>query len=303
MSELEPLWSKLVAKLNGWIEELVVMTPNIAIAVLVVAASAVLGRWVYAGAYRLLSRITHNEPISRLLATVARVMVIGIALFFSLDLLHLQKTVTSLLAGVGVVGLALGFAFQDIAANFMSGVLMALHRPFRVSDLVEVGGHRGRVKELSFRATTLETLDGLSVLIPNKEIFQNAIVNYTRTPTRRLEFSLGTAYGDDMTTVRTVVIDALQDVPHRDRARDVEVLFDAFGDSSINFSVLMWLDQSDELSHRRARSEAMIAIKRALDRASLTIPFPIRTLDFGADAVGGKRLDTMKLRVAHANAG
>jgi len=195
--------------------------------------------------------------------------------------------VTSLIAGVGVVGLALGFAFQDIAANFMSGLMMALNRPFRPDDQVEVAGHLGRVKGVELRATTIETLDGLSLLVPNKEVFQNSIVNYTSTPKRRLEISVGTAYCDDMEEVEQVVRDAVAQLEHRDPSKDIEVLFEEFGGSSINFSVLVWLSKSDQMTYRQARSEGMKAIKKALDAAGISIPFPIRTLDFGADAVGG----------------
>ncbi|HMJ16385.1 MAG TPA: hypothetical protein VK524_33455, partial [Polyangiaceae bacterium] len=134
----------------------------------------------------------------------------------------------------------------------------------------------------------LETLDGLSVLLPNKEIFQKAIINYTMTPSRRMDFKMGMAYCHDMEAVRRVVIEAVQDVPARDRARDVELFFDEFAESSIDFSVRIWLEQSDDRTLRNARSEAMIAIKSAFDRENLTIPFPIRTLDFDADKVGGK---------------
>lgn len=98
-----------------------------------------------------------------------------------------------------------------------------------------------------------------------------------------------------METVRRVVCDAVKSVPHRDDKRDIELFFEALGDSSINFVVRIWLCKSDEFSYQVARSEAMIAIKKALDAKKLTIPFPIRTLDFGADAVGGKRLDQMRL--------
>lgn len=220
-----------------------------------------------------------------------------VAVFFALGLLNLDKTVTSLLAGVGVVGLALGFAFQDIAANFMSGFIMALSGPFNVGDLVELSGHRGRVKSIALRATELETLQGLSILIPNKEVFQNSIINYTNTPNRRLDITAGTAYGDDMLRVRDVVIRAVQAVPGRDGKRDVELFFDQFADSSINFQVRIWLEKSDEPSYLHARSEALISIKSALDAAGLTIPFPIRTLDFGANVVGGVSLGQTDLRL------
>jgi small conductance mechanosensitive channel len=151
------------------------------------------------------------------------------------------------------------------------------------------------VLHVALRATEVETLDGLSILIPNKDIFQNPIINYTRTRQRRVDFSVGTAYADDMETVRRVVAKAVENVPDRDKSREVGVFFEGFGDSSINFLVHIWLDESSEMAFLKARSEAMIAIKRAFDENGITIPFPIRTLDFGAKVVGGTRLDALKV--------
>lgn len=302
MLNLEKLLTLLLDKLLGWVEALVVMLPNLLLAICVVLAASLASRYLAQGVVQVTFRVTRNEPISELLGTLARIATITAGLFFALGLLDLDKTVTSLLAGVGIVGLALGFAFQDIAANFMSGFIMAINRPFVVGDLVEVTGHRGHVRKIAMRASSIETLEGLSVLIPNKEIFQNAIVNYTNTPYRRMDLTMGTAYGDDMQTVQRVVVQAVQDVPHRDREREIQLMFNEFGDSSINFTLRVWLSQADQLSYEHARSEAMIAIKRALDRENLTIPFPIRTLDFGADAVGGERLDQMRLQVVRSQA-
>jgi small conductance mechanosensitive channel len=302
MPELQDLATKLIEKLSTWLEALVVMLPNIAVALVVVIASLFAARFAEQGIYRVVRRLSGNEPVSKLLGATTRFGVVLVALFFGLGLLKLDKTVTSLLAGVGVVGLALGFAFQDIAANFMSGFMMAVRRPFDVGDLVEVAGKRGRIQHIHLRASELQKLDGLSILIPNREIFQNPITNYTSTPNRRMELAVGTAYGDDLEKVRTVVIEAVQNLPKRNMERDVELFFTEFGDSSINFVVRVWLNQADEVTYFAARSEAMIAIKKAFDKKAITIPFPIRTLDFGADAVGGTRLDGMNLRVARATA-
>lgn len=294
MLQMTDLVDKLMAKLAGWIEGLIVMLPNLLLAAFVVLLFAVGSRWVESMVRQLLQRVSGNVPISQLMGRVSRVSVVLLGAFFALSLLRLEKTVTSLLAGVGVVGLALGFAFQEIAANFISGFMMALNRPFDVGDLVEVGGHRGRIRDIAFRATTLETLDGLSILIPNKDVYQNPIVNYTQTPLRRLELSVGTAYCDDMAHVKSTIEQALAELPQRRKSEPVQVLFHEFGDSSINSHVLVWLQQSDEASFRKARSEAMIAIKSAFDREGITIPFPIRTLDFGAAVVGGSRLDQLQ---------
>jgi small conductance mechanosensitive channel len=294
MLNITHVWSKLLSKVSGWLEAVLVALPNLLLAVAIVLAASWIARWVMKGVHGLSLRLSRNRPISTLLGTASRVAVIGIGVFSALGVLNLDKTVTSLLAGVGVVGLALGFAFQDIAANFMSGFIMAFNGPFDVGDLVEINGRFGRVKALELRATELETLDGLTVLMPNKDVFQNAIVNYTKTSNRRLDFVAGAAYSDDMEKVRAVVIEAVQNVPNRDQTRDVEVFFESFGDSSINFVLRIWLSAADQRSWLEARSEAMIAIKKAFDREHITIPFPIRTLDFGAKVVGGERIDEME---------
>jgi len=303
MPQLSQLMQKLQTRLVSWVEGAVVMLPNLLVAVLVLAVAIYIARWVDKLASRLMHRISGSRAIGDLLGTVARVAVTTLGLFVALGLLNLDKTVTSLLAGVGVVGLALGFAFQDIAANFMSGVIMAIRGPFAPGDLVEVSGHLGRVKNIALRASEIETLDGKSILVPNKDIFQNAIVNYTRTPARRMDLSMGTAYADDMPTVRETVLRAVQAVPDRLPNREPELFFDSFGDSSINFTVRVWLDKSDQKTFLNARSEAMIAIKAALDAAGLTIPFPIRTLDFGANVVGGETWSKRPLRIeSHSEA-
>jgi small conductance mechanosensitive channel len=291
-----PIGERMLARLNEWFETAVVMLPNLVVAVIVIGFGAFAARWVSKAVSSVLRRVTDNEPISELLATLARIATILVSLFVALGLLQLDRTVTSLLAGVGVVGLALGFAFQDIAANFMAGFLMALRRPFDVGDQVEIGGHHGAILRINLRSTELETLDGLWIMVPNRDVFQSPIVNYTHTPRRRLELEVGTAYGDDMEKVRDVILGAVHDVPLRDREREVEVFFNAFGDSSINSTVRIWLTESTQREYLHAKSEAMIAIKKAFDREGITIPFPIRTLDFGAGVVGGERLDQMRIR-------
>lgn len=98
-----------------------------------------------------------------------------------------------------------------------------------------------------------------------------------------------------METVRRVVLQAVAGIPHRDPTREAQVFFEGFGDSSIDFQVRVWLTQSNQQAFLEARSEAMIAIKRAFDAEGITIPFPIRTLDFGAKVVGGSSLDQLEL--------
>ena len=288
-------FEKLYDKFYGWFEGLVIMLPNIVAAIVVVGVFGIASIWIGKGTRKFLLRLSNNKPISDLLAAVIKIAVILVGLFIALGLLKLDKTVTSLLAGVGVVGLALGFAFQDIAANFMAGFIMALRRPFVVGDLVETADITGEVLSVELRATRLRTPDGLSVIIPNKDVFQNPIINYTLTKDRRIEVEVGVAYDSDLEQVRDTVMQALEDIPNRENSRKPECYYVGFGGSSINLVARLWLGKSSQKAYFQSRSEAVISIKKAFDAAGIAIPFPIRTLDFGAKAVGGESLQLSML--------
>ncbi len=285
-ASVDILWSKL----SAWTVGFIAMVPNLLLAALIIALGVVLSGIASRFLARILTRALHNESLARLLASLARVAFIALAMLGSLTLLHLDKTVTSLLAGVGVIGLALGFAFQDIAANFMAGFLMAAQRPFAPGDTVELAGKKCKVIRVELRATHAETLDGLSIMVPNKDVYQQPIINYSKTEFRRMELILGTGYDDDLETVQKVAMAAVGDIIHRDPEREPELFFTSFGDSSIQSQLRVWLLASSELALIQARSDAIIRIKKAFDGAGISIPFPIRTLDFG-DALGGEQID------------
>lgn len=294
----EKLVKSLSDKLLGWVEKLVTMLPNLVVATVVMVVFVLAARFIAIGVRRLIFRTSKNRPISDLLGGVARVTVIVLGTSIALGLLNLDKAVTSLIAGLGVVGLAAGFAFQDIASNFMAGFMMAMRRPFDVRDLVEIAGHTGTVLQIEMRATVLRTLDGLVITLPNKDVFQNAIINYTSTSERRMDLAVGVAYDSSLEQVIQITSDAGREISNRDTSREPEVLFQAFGESSIDLVLRIWLTRSDEGTYQAARSDALVRLKRSFDEAGITIPFPIRTLDFGADAVGGAQLSSRHLRDA-----
>ncbi len=124
--------------------------------------------------------------------------------------------------------------------------------------------------------------------MPNRQVFQNPIINYARTPYRRMALKMRAAYSADMNDVRKATVGALTGLVHRQPEREIELFFEEFAESSINFEVRIWVQVTTQVEFLQARSEAMIAIKRAFDAHGIPIPFPIRTLDFGASRVGGE---------------
>ncbi len=281
----------LLDEMVGWYEALIAMLPNLAVAIIVLALGWFLARGVNRLAKRGLGRVLKHREIASLLSLVLRLGVLAGAIFVALGVLDLDKTVTSLLAGVGILGFALSFAFRDMAANFMSGIVMAVRRPFEVDDVVETNDVFGVVTHISLREVLIRQFDGREVMIPNRLVFEGPIVNYTRTPERRVDIEVGVAYGDSLDTARDAVRGALEDVKHRMSEKPVQVLLTGFGGSSIDMVGRFWIrnDKGDNFRFLEARSDGIMRVKKALDEAGLTIPFPIRTLDFGV--VGGERLD------------
>lgn len=153
--------------------------------------------------------MTRNKAVINLLRTITFVLVLAVGLFVSLGVLQLEKTVTSILAGAGVIGLALGFAFQEIASNFVSGIFIAFQGPYQIGDIVKIDSFFGEVSKISLRTTSILTFEGLEVLIPNKDMFTKPFINYTKSPDRRLDLSVSVSYGDDLDLVERVIKKAL----------------------------------------------------------------------------------------------
>lgn len=286
----------VMQKASSWAESFVALIPNMAVALVLMILFWLLARVVRRFFSRVFDRTSDNRALRDLFGTVLYYAVLGVGLFTVLDVLHLDKAVTSLLAGAGIVGLALGFAFQDIAANFIAGIILSFRRPFRLGDVVTLDGVTGVVQRLDLRTTTVRTFQGQSVYVPNKNVLQTGIVNYSTLGERRVDLDVGVSYGDALPRVESVVLDAIRGMEGVLRPEDTLFSYTGFGDSSINFRVMFWFRYRNEPDFLRMRNAAVKAIKAAFDEHGITIPFPIRTLDFGIK--GGATLAEMPLRVA-----
>jgi small conductance mechanosensitive channel len=281
-------WNLLARKLAGWARAFVLQLPNLAVAVAVLVGFWLLARLVRNLAMRFLRRVSHSEQVNLLVSQTLYVALVAAGAFVALGILGLQKTVASLLAGAGIIGLALGFAFQDIAANFMAGIYLSVEHPFRRGHLIKTKDWFGVVQEVSLRWTEILTQQGQLVLIPNKQVFENPIMNYSTRGKRRVDMSFGVSYGDDLGKVRRVAIAALEGLPGRLPDKEVELFYDEFGESSIDLSLRFWIEFHTQADYLKARSEAIERLKRAFDDNGITLPFPTRTLDFAVK--GGETL-------------
>lgn len=294
--DINKISNLITEKLTDWAEALIKLLPNIVMAAVVMVIGFYIAKFVRKISRKLISKISNNITLNNLFSSVIYFIFLGIVIFTVLSILNLDKAVTSILAGAGILGLALAFAFQDIAANFMSGIFISFRKPLKVGDIVEIKDYMGKVREINLRDTVVETFQGKTVIIPNKEVFQNPIENYTILQKRRFDLSVGVSYGDDLEKVKQITLDAVSDIAELSQEDKVNVYFVEFGDSSVNLSVRMWINTPEQSVYNKVGSEAIVKIKKAYDANDIMIPFPIRTLDFGIK--GGTTLNQMPIQMS-----
>lgn len=279
---LQATWDKV----GGWLAGAIQALPNLIVAVLIAAAFVFVARFARTWTFNLLGRVSQYRAVNRLLSTVVFVALLVVGAVVALTVLNLDRAVASILGAAGILGLAIGFAAQDSVENLIAGVMISIRRPLREGHLVETNDTFGVVEEVNLRSTVLRVPTGQKVFVPNSAVFKNRLINYSAGGQRRVDVQCGVSYGDDLEKVRRVAVAALADLPRRVPGRDIEFYYTGFGGSSIDFTVCVWIQfgraQGEFLD---VQSEAIVALKRAFDENDITIPFPIRTLDFGI--VGG----------------
>ncbi|EOR92744.1 Potassium efflux system KefA protein [Arcticibacter svalbardensis MN12-7] len=278
-------------KLIVWAKELVRLLPNIALAAFILVFGFFIAKYVKNLLSRLIRKFMPNETLVNLFSSLIYFFLLGIVFFVALSVLKLDKAVTSMLAGAGIIGLALAFAFQDIAANFISGLFLSIRRPLLVGDIVKIKEYMGKVEEINLRDTTIRTYQGQMVIIPNKDVFQNPIENYSLLGKRRIDLKVGVSYGEDLEKVKEITLQAVKGIEGLAKEDEVTMFYTEFGDSSINYVIRLWINNTEQVNFMEVQSQSIINIKKAYDVHNIMIPFPIRTLDFGIK--GGVSLGEM----------
>jgi small conductance mechanosensitive channel len=200
------------------------------------------------------------------------VIIIGIAMAMS----QLGINITALLAGVGVAGIALGFAAQETVANMIAGFLIFWDRPFKIGDFITTETEYGEVREITLRTTRIRTLDNTYVVIPNKQIIGDTLVNHSMYGETRVVVKIGIAYKEKIAEARAVLLEAIKGVEGAMTDPAPDVVSRSLGDSSVNLEVRVWVD--DPSIERPVGARLVEACKVALDKAGIEIPFPHQQL-------------------------
>ncbi len=203
----------------------------------------------------------------------------GCVITLALTLQQLDFELTILLGAAGLLTVALGFASQTSASNIISGLFLLGERPFSVGDVIQIGGTTGEVLSIDLLAIHLRTFDNIFVRIPNETVIKSEVRTLSRFPIRRYDLKLGVAYKEDLDRVRAVLLDvADKNVLCLDEPPPI-VIFQGFGDSSIDLQFSVWAARANYLD---LRNEISSAVKARFDAEDIEIPFPHRTLYAGS---------------------
>ena len=250
-------------KLARWLEAFIKMLPNLVLAIIIFTVFFFLAKFLRKVIYKLLLRISHKPSISGLFSSIFFILVLFLGLFISLQLLHLDKTISSLLAGAGIIGLALGFAFQDLTANFISGVFIIFKKPFDVGNIINTNGFTGIVEEIQLRSTTIRTFDGLHIMVPNKEIFQKPITNYSLSGKRRIDVVLTLPAKSNITELEERVRKALEPIPEV-RDDKVQVLLTDYNGDTMKMEIHCYIDNSIDNGYNNTRDKIIRKVHEAI---------------------------------------
>lgn len=271
----------LFDKLIGWFNAIIENIPNMVLAILVMVASYFAAKYVSKLVNKLVNKRVEQESIKQAISRVSAVVIVALGLFMALGVLNLGKALTSLLAGAGVVGLAIGLALQGTLANTFAGLILSFRKKIQIGHWVETSGYSGEVMDINLKDFTLKEADNNVVIIPNKTILDNPLKNYSLTTKMRVFIECGVGYESDLEKVEQLTKDVIaRTFDQVKSAEDVEFYYTEFGDSSINYLCRFWIDAESMLEKLRAKTTAIIEIKKAYDKEGINIPFPIRTLQF-----------------------
>ena len=271
------IWDKLAR----WLDSLILNLPNFILAVLVFIVFIFVAKYISRLLNKILLKRSIQHSVRDISIKIIKLLIISVGFFIALGLLNLDKLLTSILAGAGVAGLAIGLALQGTLSNTVSGVILSFLPEIQIGDWVETNGYAGEVLEVNLRNIVIKQGDNNHVIIPNTKIVEDSFKNYSSTKRSRVMVNCGVGYESDLEKVQEITVNAIYEIFKQNRNEEVEFAYEGFGDSSINYVVRFWTDVTKQRDILFAKHKAILAIKKAYNENDINIPFPIRTLDFG----------------------
>jgi small-conductance mechanosensitive channel len=281
----------LIDQLNEMANDFVRLLPSLAIALLIIVVTSILARFAVRIADRAVGR-THLRPSLRTLTqTLVKLGIWTLGLLIAAIVVFPGLTVGSLIAGLGIGAVAIGFAFQDIFENFLAGVLIMVREKMRIGDVIECEGMIGKVEHITLRETHLRALSGELTIVPNSILFKNPVEILTDQDQRRHDVVIGVSYDTDLDEAAEVIRQAVSAIKEVDTGKAIDIFAQEFNSSSVDFLVRWWSGATPRAGWE-SKDKVVRAIKRGLDEAGIEIPFPYITHTFKERVPIGERAES-----------
>lgn len=272
-----------IATLRDQLQEmgtgLVEALPSFAIALIILFVTWIVARFAVKISDALVGRTEIRASLKNLIDTLVRLGIWLVGLFIAAVVVIPSLTPASLLAGLGIGAVAIGFAFQDIFENFLAGVLIMLREKMRIGDIIDCEGITGKVEHITLRETHVRKLSGELTVVPNSILFKNPVEIFTDEDQRRHEVVVGVSYDTNLDHAADVIRRAVEDVEDVLASKGVDIFAQEFNSSSVDFLVRWWAGSTPR-SGWESKDKVVRAVKAALDDAGIEIPFPYVTHTF-----------------------
>lgn len=278
MWDLSEAWQELRELAGATIRH----SPLLVVGLLLLAATWIAMRWSVRGVGAMLQRRLRSQLLRNVVSRLVAFLVLVLGIYVVLRVSGLSRLALTVIGSTGLLGLVIGFAFRDIAENFLASILISMQHPFATGDLIEVDGHKGFVQSVNMRSTLLMTLEGNHVQIPNAAIYKGTIVNFTANPLMRLEFVVGIGYDDSVAHAQSVALSVLRE--HRAVIDDPEplVLVEELASATVRLRVFFWVNIVEH-SQLKVRSAVLRLTKLAFQEAGISMPDEAREVVFPSD--------------------
>lgn len=262
-------------QMSGWadtaMEYAKIYLPKLAVAIVILIIGWILIKILLAGMRKLFKAKDFDQTLENFLLSFTGILLKVILLITVVSTMGVQMT--TFIAVLGAAGLAIGMALSGTLQNFAGGIMLLIFRPYKVGDYIEAQGHSGTVKEIQIFNTILKTPDNKTIIIPNAPISKDSMINYSTEPKRRVDFTFGIGYEDDIDQAKKVIMDVITADERVHKDPEPFIALHTLADSSVNFVVRVWADSGDYWGIYFDNQEA---VKKALDANGISIPFPQR---------------------------
>lgn len=283
---------KIIEKLESWKDIFLKNIPNIAIAIVVLLISYFASRYISSLVEKIIGSRIKQRTVKNLVSRIVSAVVFLIGLYIAMSVLKFDDTLKTIISAAGVSGIVIGLALQGTLSNTISGVVLSFRKNLNLGNWVETNGYAGEVIDINLNYFVIKEADNNMVVIPNKTILENPFKNFSLTTKMRITIECGVEYSADLERVEKLTKEVITSHFNQKKLeKEVEFHFTEFGDSSINFICRFWVDSENALEKLKAKSKAIIEIKKAFDKEGINIPFPMRTVEF----VNGNNLNIKRV--------